>query len=104
MPPHNSIPESDGVHPVEMSVYSVLSTDLDGVYQSINELRESQALLVLLLRKCRDSLKNENQILYDNKEVASFKERAKDLDRRMIILSQRFRNLNDRSERLAKQR
>ncbi|KAL3233711.1 Biogenesis of lysosome-related organelles complex 1 subunit SNN1 [Nakaseomyces bracarensis] len=90
----------NSIHPIELSVYSVVSSDLDGLYQAINELRESQALLILKLRTVRDSLKHENELLFDEKSYnRSFKE-MDELERRLSVITTRLDNLVAKSQKL----
>lgn len=90
----------NSIHPIELSVYSVVSSDLDGLYQAINELRESQALLIIKLRTVRDSLKQENELLYDEKQYnKSFKE-IDDLEKRLNSITTRLHELETKSEKL----
>lgn len=95
--------EGNGIHTVELCVYSLLSTDLDGIYQSINQLRESQALLLLLMRKCRGSLKLENEVLYDKSSFDDSSHKLNELEKRMNKLIKRMNEIKSRSEKLAKQ-
>lgn len=95
--------EGNGIHTVELCVYSLLSTDLDGIYQSINQLRESQALLVLLMRKCRGSLKLENEVLYDKSSFDNSSHKLNELEKRMSKLMKRINEIKLRSEKLANQ-
>ncbi|GCE99106.1 bioproteinsis of lysosome- organelles complex 1 subunit snn1 [Zygosaccharomyces mellis] len=92
--------DSNVVHPAELIVYSLLSNDLDGVYQSINDLRESQALLILMLRKIKNSLKEESQLLYDRSNWKGDNDRLDTLKRRVDSLRTRFWNLKLRSDKL----
>lgn len=92
--------EPNVVHPAELIVYSLLSNDLDGVYQSINDLRESQALLILMLRKIKNSLKEESQLLYDKSNWKEDNDRLDVLKRRVDSLRTRFWNLKSRSDKL----
>lgn len=94
---------NSGVHMVELCVYSMLSADLDGIYQSINELRESQALLILMLRKYRSSLKYESELMYDNLSFNESKSKLHELEKRLDKLAKRFGEIDSRSERLVSQ-
>lgn len=92
--------EVQGIHPVELSVYSLVSSDLDNLYQAINELRESQALLILKLRTVRDSLRLENELLFDSNEYkAQFKE-LNNLQKRLQKITLRLKDLERRSSQL----
>lgn len=95
--------DSNGIHTVELCVYSVLSTDLDGIYQSINQLRESQALLVLLLRKCRNSLKSENELLYDKVAIGKTASKVKELEKRLAKVTKRLNEIKLKGEILVNQ-
>lgn len=92
--------ESNVVHPAELIVYSLLSNDLDGIYQSINELRESQALLVLILRKIKTSLREESQLLYNKNNWKDDDVRIDGLGKRVESLKSRFQTLKTKSDRL----
>ncbi|QLL31398.1 hypothetical protein HG536_0B02610 [Torulaspora globosa] len=92
--------EGSGIHAVELCVYSILSTDLDGIYQSINQLRESQALLVLLLRRCRNSLKCESELLYDKEDIAKSALKVRELEKRLNKVTKRLNEIKLRGERL----
>ncbi|SCW02043.1 LAFE_0E12904g1_1 [Lachancea fermentati] len=83
------IAQAAGVSPVELCVYSILSNNLDGIYQSINELRESQALLILRLRQVRDSLKGEQEFLNQGQNLKVECERLENLKTRVDALVKR---------------
>lgn len=88
-----------GIHPVELCVYSILSNNLDGIYQSINELRESQALLILRLKQIRGTLKNEHDILTNEGHLKNECERLDKLKLRVDRLVDRYDKLLDRSKK-----
>ena len=88
------------VHPVELCVYSTLSTDLDTIYQSISELRKSQALLILYIRKVRDSLKKENEVLYGVADLRGPIEKLKELTKRVNYLEMNYEMLQQRTSTL----
>lgn len=87
-----------GVHPVELCVYSILSSNLDGIHKSINELRESQAELIILLRNIEGSLNIENDIIYDENsdDIKQSIKRVKDIKRRIDLLNKRLITLQKR--------
>lgn len=95
--------EGNGIHNVELCVYSILSMDLDGIYQSINQMRESQALLVLLLRRCRNSLKCESELLYDKVELSKSASKVKELEKRLDKVTRRLKEIQSRGEKLVNQ-
>ncbi|CCK68949.1 Snn1p KNAG_0B05170 [Huiozyma naganishii CBS 8797] len=86
----------DTLHPVELCVYSMLSTDLDGVQQSINKARESQTLLILSLRRIMKSLDDESKVLYNEEEYS-------EITNKLTALEERVRLLRKRYEKLTKQ-
>ncbi|SCV05483.1 LANO_0H08482g1_1 [Lachancea nothofagi CBS 11611] len=81
------------VHPVELCVYSVLSNNLDGIYQSVNELRESQALLVVKLRQIRASLKEEHDFYTESEGLRDECNRLKELKERTDALVEKYKAL-----------
>lgn len=87
-----------GVHPLELCVYSILSNNLDGIYQSVNELRESQALLVVRLRQIRDSLKQEQDCYMQNLGLSDELARLKGLKVRVDKLVEKYAMLLDAQE------
>ncbi|CCD25571.1 Snn1p NDAI_0F02530 [Naumovozyma dairenensis CBS 421] len=89
-----------GVHPVELCVYSVLSSDLDELYHSINQLRESEAFLILSVKKIRDSLKKEHRILYEKELLRKPLDKLKTLQKRMDILLKRYEEIKRRNKKL----
>ncbi|SCU88252.1 LADA_0E09076g1_1 [Lachancea dasiensis] len=94
MEPHE-VSTATGLHPIELCVYSVLSNNLDGLYQSVNELRESQALLLVKLRQIRTFLKDE-QDFYDEQQGLT------DEIRRLKAIKVRTEALVERYEALSK--
>ncbi|AQZ10455.1 SNN1 (YNL086W) [Zygosaccharomyces parabailii] len=92
--------ECNAVHPAELIVYSLLSNDLDGIYQSIGELRESQALLILMLKKMKSSLRDEMQLMYDKSTLKEADNRLENLEKRVQILQSRFHDIKTRSDKL----
>ena len=83
----------DGVHPIELSVFSLLSTDLDGINKAVTELRESQTILILKLRKIRESLKDEYNLLYEAEDISKANLKLELLKKRILVLEQRYRKL-----------
>ncbi|CCE63639.1 hypothetical protein TPHA_0F01550 [Tetrapisispora phaffii CBS 4417] len=90
------------VHPIELCVYSMLSSDLDGLYQTINELRNSQVLLILFIKKCRDSLKRENDVLYSAKDLEESIIKLKNLTKRIESLRGKYNKLKEKTDTLTK--
>ncbi|SCU97366.1 LAMI_0F09802g1_1 [Lachancea mirantina] len=89
---------STGLHPIELCVYSILSNNLDGVYQCVNELRESQALLVLLLKKVRTSVKEELDLYNQDTRLEEAERRLSALTLRVNRLLERYDELQKTSE------
>lgn len=85
----------NNVHPVELSVYSVLSSNLDGLQQSINELRESQAILIILLRKQKQLITDELEILYDKEQFKQWGKQIKSIEKRIKLLTKRYNKVNE---------
>mgnify|MGYP003365619126 FL=1 len=83
----------DGVHPIELSVFSLLSTDLDGINRAVTELRESQTILILKLRKIRESLKDEYTMLYEAEDINEANLKLNTLQKRIHLLDQRYKNI-----------
>ncbi|KAG0662573.1 Snn1p [Maudiozyma exigua] len=83
----------DGVHPIELSVFSLLSTDLDGINKAVTELRESQTILILKLRKIRESLKDEYSLLYEAEDINKANLKLELLKKRILVLEQRYKKL-----------
>lgn len=100
--PHNMIDQTnnENVHPVELSVYSILSSNLDGIQQSINELRESQAILIITMRKISQSLDMEERLLHDMNEYKLWCKELNHLERRLRKLTKRYSKLVQRNQAL----
>ncbi|AQZ14267.1 SNN1 (YNL086W) [Zygosaccharomyces parabailii] len=92
--------ECNVVHPAELIVYSLLSNDLDGIYQSIGELRESQALLILMLKKMKSSLRDEMHLLYDKSTLKEADDRLENLEKRVQVVRSRFHDIKSRTDKL----
>lgn len=82
-----------GVHPIELCVYSILSNNLDGIYQSVNDLRESQALLVVRLKQIRNLLKEEQEYYNEEEGLGVERERLEELELRVEKLTQKYKKL-----------
>lgn len=93
---------NENVHPIELSVYSILSSNLDGIQQSINELRESQAILIITMRKISRSLELENGLLYSVDEYKRWCKELNHLENRLKKLNKRYSKLLQRNESLLK--
>lgn len=91
------------VHPVELSVYSIVSSNLDGIQQSINELRESQAILIITMRKISQSLKQEDKLLYESDDFKIWSQQLTSLEARLKTLHKRYAKLSSRNESLLQQ-
>ncbi|KAK5960084.1 Snn1p PWA37_002576 [Arxiozyma heterogenica] len=100
--PHNMIDQTnnENVHPVELSVYSILSSNLDGIQQSINELRESQAILIITMRKISQSLDMEERLLHDINEYKLWCKELNHLEKRLKKLTKRYSKLVQRNQAL----
>ncbi|SMN18654.1 similar to Saccharomyces cerevisiae YNL086W SNN1 Putative protein of unknown function [Maudiozyma saulgeensis] len=83
----------EGVHPVELGVFSLLSADLDGINRSVTELRESQTILILKLRKIRESLKKEYGLLYEADDLNEANIKLMNLKKRIVLLDQKFKTI-----------
>lgn len=84
---------SSSLHPIELCVYSIISNDLEGVYQSINELRESQALLILRLKQIKSFIKNEQDFFKESNLLNEESKRLSLLVNRMNKLVERYKAL-----------
>lgn len=91
---------NDNIHPVELSVYSILSSNLDGIQQSINELRESQAILIITMRKISQSLDMEDKLLYNTDEYKLWCKELNLLEKRLTKLNKRYSKLVQRNQLL----
>ncbi|CAL9727829.1 biogenesis of lysosome-related organelles complex 1 subunit Snn1p [Monosporozyma unispora] len=91
------------VHPVELSVYSIVSSNLDGIQQSINELRESQAILIITMRKISQSLKQEDKLLYESEDFKLWSKELTSLESRLKVLYKRYSKLSLKNQSLLQQ-
>lgn len=91
------------VHPVELSVYSIVSSNLDGIQQSINELRESQAILIITMRKISQSLKQEDKLLYESDDFKIWSRQLTSLEARLKTLHKRYSKLLLKNQSLLQQ-
>ncbi|SCU86567.1 LAME_0D06722g1_1 [Lachancea meyersii CBS 8951] len=89
------VSSATGVHAVELCVYSVLSNNLDGIYQSVNDLRESQALLLIKLRQVKNSLKEEQDFYNEQDGLRDEIARLKGLKLRVEALLETYKSLSD---------
>lgn len=99
----SSTSEEVPVHPVELSVYSMLSSNLDGIQQSINELRESQAILIITMRKLNQALGQENKLLYESEEFKYWSQEIINMEKRLKVLNKRYAKLSLRNQSLLQQ-
>lgn len=81
---------STGIHPVELCVYSILSSNLEGIYQAINELRESQALLVMKLNQIKSKFQEEQKLLDEQVSLKKEVEMMNTLTKRVDSLVNRY--------------
>ncbi|CAB4252567.1 similar to Saccharomyces cerevisiae YNL086W SNN1 Putative protein of unknown function [Maudiozyma barnettii] len=90
----------EGVHQVELSVFTLLSADLDGINRSVTELRESQTILILKLRKIREYLKKEYELLYEADDLNEANIKLTNLKKRIVSLDQRFKTILQKTNSL----
>lgn len=82
-----------GVHPIELCVYSLLSNNLESIYQSINELRESQAMLILRLKQIKAGSREEHELITAKCTLQEEIKRLKGLEKRTMELSKRYERI-----------
>ncbi|AMD21003.1 HEL278Cp [Eremothecium sinecaudum] len=82
--------EAAGIHPVELSVFSVISSNLEAMYQAVNELRESQALLAMEFASIRGAYEEEEALTQEallNEQLETVESLAKRVDKIKDTLS-----------------
>ncbi|KAG0664324.1 hypothetical protein C6P44_001053 [Monosporozyma unispora] len=84
-------------------VYSIVSSNLDGIQQSINELRESQAILIITMRKISQSLKQEDKLLYESEDFKLWSKELTSLESRLKVLYKRYSKLSLKNQSLLQQ-
>ncbi|CAH01671.1 Snn1p [Kluyveromyces lactis] len=82
-----------GLHPIELCVYSLLSGNLESIYQSINELRESQAVLILRLKQLRETCKDEQDRINKYCSLNAEIERLDKLETKVDVVLKRYEKM-----------
>ncbi|AGO14205.1 AaceriAER412Wp [[Ashbya] aceris (nom. inval.)] len=85
---------SAGIHPIELCVHSILSSNLEGIYQAITELRESQALLIMKFNQVKKSFTEEQELLQEEGSLKEELARMNQLKKRLDKLTELYAELS----------